>query len=77
MKYTYDFNSDCAYISINELPHSYSKEIDESRFVDYATDGTVTGIELLYVSGGVDTTGLPYEAEINKLLDENGNKVFA
>jgi len=76
MKYQYDYDSDCAYITINALPHSYSKEIDDARFIDYASDGTVIGIELLYVSGGVDVSGLPYEKEIGQLLEDNQIKIF-
>lgn len=77
MQYRYDYNSDCAYILINDLPHAYSKEVDEARFVDYAEDGTVIGVELLYVSGGVDISELPYESEIGKLLEKHDIKVFA
>lgn len=77
MEYQYDKNADCAYILIHELTYAYSKEIDETRFVDYAKDGTVLGVELLYVSGGVDTTDLPYEHEIGNLLEKHGVKIFA
>lgn len=76
MEYEYDKNADCAYIRINDLPYDHSEEIDEIRFVDYAEDGTVIGIELLYVSGGVDTSDLPYESEIGKLLEKHGLKVL-
>jgi uncharacterized protein YuzE len=77
MEYRYDHNADCAYVLINDLPHAYSKELDETRFIDYAEDGTVIGIELLYVSGGVDVSDLPYRAEVEKLLENNGMKVYA
>jgi uncharacterized protein YuzE len=77
MKYQYDRNADAAYILINDLPFAYSNEIDETRFVDYAKDGTVIGIELLYVSGGVDISGLPFEDELEKLLEKNGIKIYA
>lgn len=76
MEYQYDKNADCAYILINELPYAYSKEIDETRFVDYAKDDTVIGIELLYVSGGVDICDLPYEAEIGKLLQKHDIRIL-
>ena len=76
MQYQYDKDADATYILINDLPHGYSKEIDESRFVDYAKDGTVIGIELLYVSGGVDTSDLPFAAEVEKLLQEHGIRVY-
>ena len=76
MEYEYDMNEDCAYILINKLPYAYSEEIDETRFVDYAEGGTVIGIELLYVSSGVDICDLPYESEIGKLLEKHGVKVL-
>lgn len=77
MEYQYDLNADCAYILINNLPHAYSKELDETRFIDYAEDGTVIGVELLYVSGGADVSDLPYQSEITKLLEKHGIKVYA
>ncbi|MFO7995953.1 MAG: DUF2283 domain-containing protein [Dehalococcoidia bacterium] len=77
MEYRYDHNADCAYVLINDLPHAYSKELDETRFIDYSEDGTVIGIELLYVSGGVDVSDLPYRAEVEKLLENHGMKVYA
>jgi len=77
MEYQYDSNADCAYILINNLLHAYSKELDETRVIDYAEDGTVIGVELLYVSGGVDISGLPYQSEIEKLLEKHGIKVYA
>jgi uncharacterized protein YuzE len=66
-----------AYILINELPHARSEEVDDTRIVDYAADGTVAGIELLYVSDGVDISGLPHESELGKLLSRHHIKVFA
>lgn len=77
MEYQYDANADCAYILINKLPHAYSKELDETRFVDYAEDDTVIGVELLYVSGGVDLTDLPYQSEIARLLEQHKIKIYA
>ena len=72
MQYQYDSNEDCAYIQVSALPHAYSKELDDARFVDYAADGTVIGVELLYVSGGVDISGLPREHEVGELLKQHG-----
>jgi uncharacterized protein YuzE len=77
MKCEYDYNTDCVYILINDLPHAYSKEIDDARFIDYAKDGTVIGIELLYVSGGVDISDLPHGDEIGKLLEKHNIEVYA
>lgn len=75
MTYEYNQDTDCGYILINKLPHAYSKEVDDARFVDYAEDGTVIGIELLYVSSGVDVSGLPQEQEVADELAKHGVKV--
>ena len=77
MQYRYDKDADSVYILINDLPYAYSKEVDESRFIDYAKDGTVIGVELLYVSGGVETSGLPHASDLDILLDQHGVKVYA
>ena len=77
MKYQYDPDADSAYILINDLPHSYSNEVDETRFVDYSEDGTVIGIELLYIGAGVDTSDLPDKDEVIALLEANNVRVFA
>lgn len=76
MEYRYDPEVDCAYIYINKLPHSYTRSIDEVRLVDYAADGTVIGIELLYVGSGVDVAGLPYAQEVAELLRSHGVQVL-
>jgi len=77
MEYKYDHEADAVYIRISTLEHHHSQELDDSRFIDYAEDGSVIGVELLYVSGGVDTEGLPHREEIKQLLSEKGIKVFA
>jgi len=77
MEYQYDPEADSAYILVNDLPHAYSKEADDTRFIDYAEDGTVIGIELLYVGAGVDVSDLPYQEEIAEILEKNKIKVYA
>ena len=76
MEYRYDADADCVYITISKQPYAYSEELDETRFIDHAEDGTVIGVELLYVSGGVDVSDLPQEVEISKLLEKHGLKVY-
>jgi uncharacterized protein YuzE len=77
MEYRYDADADCAYITISNKSYAYSEELDDTRYVDHAEDGSVIGVELLYVSGGVDVVGLPQEAEITELLEKHGLKVYA
>lgn len=76
MKLDYDKHADAMYILINDVRHSHSVELDESRFIDYGENDVVQGIELLYVTGGVDLNGLPYQGEIKELLEKNGIKTF-
>lgn len=76
MKLEYDKNADAIYIRLNRRKHHHSKEIDESRFIDYAANRTVVGIELLYVTGGIDTHSLPHRKDVEELLVSEGFKVF-
>ena len=76
MKFEYDRNVDAIYISINDVRHHHSQEIDESRFIDYGDNDVIRGVELLYVTSGVDLNDLPYQAEIKELLTQNGIKTF-
>ena len=76
MKFEYDKNADAVYILINDVKHDHSKELDDTRFIDYGENGVIQGIELLFVGAGVDLTGLPYQAEVKELLDKNGIKTF-
>ncbi len=50
---------------------------DDRRRIDFAADGSVRGIELLYVSGGVDVTGLPEPGRLGRLLEKHSIKVLA
>ena len=76
MEYRYDADADCVYITISKQPYAYSEELDETRFIDHAEDGTVIGVEILYVTGGVDVSGLPHKDEISKLLENHNIKVY-
>ena len=75
MTYEYDPDADCAYVRINDLPHAFSRQVDDARFVDYAADGTVIGIELLYVGSGVDISDLPFADQVGGLLEEHRVRV--
>lgn len=76
MTYEYDYDSDCAYVRFSAAEHHHSVEIDVTRFVDYAEDGSVIGIELLYVSGGVDVTDLPCAEAVAAELQAHGVKIM-
>ena len=76
-KFRYDNHVDAIYIKIGNKPYAYSKELDAMRHIDYASDNTPVGIELLYVSDGVITDNLPYRTEIEQLLTKKRIKTYA
>ena len=59
----YDPEADAVYAKLREAEGRVTtQQIDDVRLVDYDESGAVVGVELLFVSGGVDLRGLP-EAE--------------
>ncbi len=77
MKLEYDKKADAIYIYFSDQPYSYGKDLDKERRIDYTSDGTPIGVELLCVSTGVITDDLPDRAEIERALADKGIKVFA
>ena len=77
MQYKYDRQADAAYITLSDKPYAYGEELDSERRIDYASDGSPVGIELLCVSGGVDLTDLPDRDEVAKLLARRKIRVLA
>lgn len=47
------------YITLSDKPYAYGKDLDDTRRIDYASDGTAIGIELLFPSRGIKLSGLP------------------
>ncbi len=76
-KYTYDPKADAIYITLSDASIAYTKSLDDTRIIDYASNGDPRGIELLCVSHGVATDSLPFEDDITKLLADKHVKVFA
>jgi len=72
MKLKYDKIADAIYIKLSDMPYVYGKGLDDLRRIDYDADDNPRGVELLCVSDGVLTDGLPYRAEIERLLDDIG-----
>ncbi|MDP2931260.1 MAG: DUF2283 domain-containing protein [Chloroflexota bacterium] len=76
MKYKYDQEADAIYIHINAKPYAYGKDLDEERRIDYASDSTPIGVELLNVSKGVKLDGLPCLNEVADMLVSEGIKFY-
>jgi uncharacterized protein YuzE len=77
IRLTYDREADAVYVYLSEKPYDHGKRLGNRRRIDYASDGTVVGIEFLYVSDGVDVSDLPEQEQISRLLEEQNLKVFA
>jgi hypothetical protein len=78
VKYRHDPEADALYITLRpEVPYHVSIVMDDARVVDFGTgpDPIPRGIELLWVSKGVDVRGLPEEAAVAQLLREHGIRI--
>jgi len=76
-KYSYDKEADAIYIALSNEPVAYTKPIDDDRIIDYDNQNNPIGIELLCVSEGVITEGLPSLAEVIPVLEKEHVKTFA
>ncbi len=74
---TIDPQVDAAYVHLTDAAVAYSKRLDDRRVLDYAEDGSPRGVELLYISDGVNVSDLPQQATIGRLLEEHGIKSLA
>ncbi len=77
MKLKYDRTADAIYIKLSNAPYAYGKDLDDLRRIDYDAGGNPRGIELLCVSTGVITDGLPNRSEVERILGDTGIKVYA
>ena len=75
-KYEYDKEANALYIWLNDKPYAYGEDLDRERRIDYASDGTPIGIELLCVSSGVSLNHLPQPDKIAQLLQDIKIKVL-
>ena len=76
MKFKHDAEADAIYIYLSEKPYAYGTDLDDERRIDYASDNTPIGVELLCVSDGVNLDSLPHIDEIAEMLEINGIKAY-
>jgi len=74
---THDSEIDAAYVYFRKVPWDHMDILDDYRNVDYGPDGEPNGVELLYVSDGVNLDGLPRRDVIERLLAERHIPMFA
>lgn len=71
MEFKHDAQADAIYIYLSNKPYAYGKDLDDERRIDYASDNTPIGVELLCVSKGVNLDRLPCKDEIADILKAN------
>ena len=76
MELKYDRKADAIYIKLSNTPYAYGRDIDKERRIDYASDGTIIGVELLCVSEGVNVIDLPNSEVITEMLEDKHIKIL-
>jgi len=76
MKFKYDREADAMYIHLSPKPYAYGKDLDDERRIDYASDSTPIGVELLCASKGVNLEGLPDVDKIAEAIEGKGIKSY-
>jgi uncharacterized protein YuzE len=76
MKVKYDREADAMYIYLSSKPYAYGKDLDDERRIDFASDKTPMGVELLCTSKGVNLEGLPDVNKIAKAIENKGIKTY-
>jgi len=76
MEFKHDVQADAVYIYFSDKPYAYGRDLDDERRIDYASDNTPIGVELLCVSKGVNLDGLPHVDEIVECMETEGIKIY-
>lgn len=65
----YDESVDAAYLTVSDGPWVRRERLDDARGINYATDGSVIGIEILSPRRkGVVLDGLPFREDVARIL---------
>jgi uncharacterized protein YuzE len=73
----HDPEADAVYVRLAEGATARTLELDDLRMVDIDDRGTVLGVELLEVSGGVDLRDVPDRDVVMSLLRDLPVRVVA
>lgn len=73
----YDREADALYIQLRDGEVARTIEVDDSRILDLADDGTVVGIEVLYPAENLAIASLSREYGFEHLLDAIDDAVAA
>ncbi len=77
IKAKYDKEADAIYIYLSNKAYAYGKDLDEVRRIDYASDNTPIGIELLDVSKGININDLPDRKGISAYLSKHNICIYS
>jgi uncharacterized protein YuzE len=74
----YNREVDAIYVWLRKgVERTSGRKLDDSRYIDLGEDGRPIGIELLNVSHGVETEGLPEKEAVEELLARHRIRIFA
>ena len=62
---------------IADKPCAYTNQVDNGRYIDYVSDDTPIGIELLCASKGIVRVGIPVLEEVFEGLSKSYTKIPA
>jgi uncharacterized protein YuzE len=65
---TYSETADALYVQLQEADVEKTVPLDDLRIIDYASDGSVVGVEFLDASTGLDLRGLPKGDQVATLI---------
>lgn len=73
----YDESVDAAYLTFSDGAWDHQDRLDDARAINYASDGSVIGVELLSPRRkGVLLDGLPFPQELARVLRSVGFRVL-
>jgi len=73
----YDESIDAAYLVAAEGGWDHQERLDDARGINYASDGTILGIEVLSPrSRGVLVDGLPYPEDVARVMRAVGFRIL-
>lgn len=73
----YDESVDAAYLTFAEGEWDRQERLDDARAINYASDGSVIGVELLSPRRkGVRLDGLPFAQDIERVIRSVGFRIL-
>jgi uncharacterized protein YuzE len=74
---THDDEADALYVYLTGSEVAETRNFGDLRMVDYASDGTIVGIEFLGVSNGIDLNQIPHRSIVAAAIASSGLPLHA